>query len=465
MSSANQINPTLRLLDNRFGDPAEKGGQGIDISWLPEQAKELLSKYAGKSLNEWVKFGVVVSPDNLHGQKELDDGSADLAFFTLASNHEGTKTWINTSNCMGVVKLRNHNGNSVQIEIGSRFDNSQKQFFLTYLLSKVFGGSMIEDVDLGTDSIWDMLLAFVFRRRLLEASAVGLFKQYQTFHHNDARIRGRIDVTEHLRRNIPFCGKVAYSTHEITFNNPTNHLIRYALAKASRKWGRLMTGDGLMDVRHDLEQNTPTWQPGDVANCIRRKENRTPIKHPFFHAVYEPLRQVSLAILRDEGASLYQQHQEAEGVIFDGSWLWEEYLWTLLKPLDFKHPENKKGEGGWQTEPGVTFYPDFFHEQKRVVLDAKYRRDFVNQEVRQDEAKQVFAYMFLLDAVGGGLIKPEGNQKRQPITRQRRITGAAHWHNFVLKPSDKLTAKDYLDEMHAQEEAFQNNIRERLTAN
>ena len=152
-------------------------------------------------------------------------------------------------------------------------------------------------------------------------------------------------------------------------------------------------------------------------------------------------------------------------MIFDGSWLWEEYLWTLLKPLDFKHPENKKGEGGWQTEPGVTFYPDFFHEQKQVVLDAKYRRDFVNQEVRQDEAKQVFAYMFLLDAVGGGLIKPEGNQKRQPITRQRRITGAAHWHNFVLNPSDKSTAKDYLDEMHAQEEAFQNNVRERLTVN
>ncbi len=173
---------------------------------------------------------------------------------------------------MGVVKLRDKNsGESVQIEIGSRFDQGRKQFFLAFLLSKVFRGSMVDPVELGSDSLWDMLLAFVFRRRLLEASAIGLFKQYQTFSHNDARIRGRIDVNEHLRRNIPFRGTVAYTTHEITFNNPTNHLIRHALAKASRKWGTMFTGDGLMDVRHGLEQNTPTWQPGDVPIAFAAK--------------------------------------------------------------------------------------------------------------------------------------------------------------------------------------------------
>ena len=32
---------------------------------------------------------------------------------------------------------------------------------------------MIDLVDLGSDSLWDMLLALIFRRRLLEASAIG----------------------------------------------------------------------------------------------------------------------------------------------------------------------------------------------------------------------------------------------------------------------------------------------------
>src|ERR1035438_5817761 len=266
MKNAKQTNsPVLRLVDNHFGDPKTNGGQGEDISSQVAKVKEMLSPYSGEPLERWAELGVLVFPSLLRGEKDSDDESAKSALFTLESDKGKTRTWVNTHNCMGVVKLRDRQTeDTVQIEIGSRFDDSKikKQFFLTYLLSKVFGGSMIDLVNLGSDSLWDMLLAVIFRRRLLEASAVGLFKQYQTFNHNDARIRGRIDVNQHLRRNIPFCGTVAYSTHEITFNNPTNHLIRHALAKTSRKWGGLLTGDGLMDVRHELEQNTPTWQPG-----------------------------------------------------------------------------------------------------------------------------------------------------------------------------------------------------------
>jgi hypothetical protein len=29
-------------------------------------------------------------------------------------------------------------------------------------------------------------------------------------------------------------------------------------------------------------------------------------------------------------------------MVFDGAWLWEEYLFTILKRLDYIHPENKK---------------------------------------------------------------------------------------------------------------------------
>ena len=171
-----------------------------------------------------------------------------------------------------------------------------------------------------------------------------------------------------------------------------------------------MTGDNrLTELRHQLERNTPRWQSGNVQSCIRCKENRTPIRHPFFHSAYEPLRQISLAILREEGAGLYQQHQEAEGVIFDGSWLWEEYLWTLLKPLGFEHPENKRGTEPWKPLVGIELFPDFFHREKRIVLDAKYKRA---SRVNLEDIRQVFAYMFVLDAVHGGLIKPEGTQRK-----------------------------------------------------
>ena len=461
----------LRLTDNRFGDPATSEGQGrygTDISSKSPEIKKLLARFAGMKLHQWAELGVAVFPDVPLAHKVRDDESHELTLFTLGHDNPAnpTRTWLNTGNCMGVVRLRDkESGESVQIEIGSRFDEGQKQFFLTYLLSRVFGGSVVDLVGLGHDSLWEMLLAFAFRQRLLEASAVGLFKQYRTFGHNDIRVRGRIDVNEHLRRNIPFCGSVAYSTHEITFDNPTNHLIRYALVKIAQKWGALLTGDNrLADARHQLEQNTPTWQSGGVMPCIRRKENRTPIKHPYFHAVYEPLRQVSLAILRDEGASLYQQDQEAEGVIFDGSWLWEEYVWTLLKRLPgFEHSENRKQSNGWKPYPGVTFYPDFFHKAKRVVLDAKYQRHFDHQpqDHKQDIARQIFTYMFLLDAVHGGLINPDKDAKTssQQITRQVTDARKTYWHNFVLVPSDaSLSAAAFVAFMHGTEKDFLDDV-------
>ena len=449
--------PLPRLIDNRFGNP-EKGGYGKDISSAVPEVKNILSKYGDRTLDQWSDLGVAVFSGSVPCGKPSDDGSHELSLFTLGHENCGNtaRTWINTHNCMGVVRLRDKE-TAVQIEIGSRFDEGREnQLFLTYLLSKVFGGSISDPVYVGTDSLWKMLLAFHFRHRLIEASAMGLFKKYRTFHHNDSRVRGKIDVNEHLRRNIPFYGNIAYATHEITFDNPTNHLIRYALAKVGREWGGLLTGDNrLTDVRHQLEQNTPSWQASDVISCIRHKENRTPIKHPYFHAQYEPLRQVSLAILRDEGASLYQQQQEAEGVIFDGSWLWEEYLWTLLKPLGFEHPENKKQERAWNPLDGVRFYPDFFHRKKRIVLDAKYKRGGVNQ----DDAKQVFAYMFLLDAVNGGLIKPD-EDKDAPINRNPQAPDAkpAKWYNFHLPPPSASKAGDLVKEMTALEGAFRNKI-------
>jgi len=438
----------LRLIDNRFHPPKAKTQEDQERV-ISSEIEQLLKPYAGKSLNQWSsELGVIVFPDSSGGKVEMGSESDESVFFHLESDQE--RAWINTGNCMGVVKIRGKNSADgyIQIEISSRFDQGNKMFFLNYLLNKVFNGSMAEPVSLGSDSFWDMLLAFVFRRRLLEANAVGLFKQYQTLEHNDARIRGRIDVNEHLRRNIPFCGKIAYSTREITFDNPTNHLIRHALAKANREWPLILSGYGLTNLRHDLEQNTPSWQPGDVVNCIRRKENRAPIKHPFFHVAYEPLRQVSLAILRDEGASLYQQNQEAEGVIFDGASLWEEYLWTILRPHGFEHTENTKKKGAWKPLEGVSFYPDFFHRKTRTILDAKYKSD----GNRQGDAQQVLGYMFQLNAVHGGLIKPDGIYE-QPELIQRVDSNAepTKWHDFALTPSRKATATEFCNEMRRKE--------------
>jgi len=330
----------LDLEDNCFGDRAE--GRG---SHRLREETRFIGRWAGCSLAEWEKMGVnVFSRDVIAAD---DDSSHAQAVFTLGGNVDGA-AWVNTHNCMGVVRLREQGtGKSVQIQIGSRFDSGHlRPYFLTYMLGRVFGGTVVQDVDIGSDSVWDLLLAFAFRRKLLEAASVGLFKDYRTMHNDDTRLRGRIDIDRHLRTNVPFRGKVAYDCREGTYDNPLNHLIRHAMQKVKRKWPRLLEGDAwLTEMTRLLIQNTPKWISSDVRKCLRSSEIRRPVRRPYFQASYEPLRKICRSLLDDEGAGLYQQEQEADGVLFDGAWLWEEYLWTILGPMGYSHPRNKVGCG------------------------------------------------------------------------------------------------------------------------
>ena len=39
-----------------------------------------------------------------------------------------------------------------------------------------------------------------------------------------------------------------------------------------------------------------------------------------------------------------ENDEEVCGILFDGAWLWEEYVNTILQECGFKHPRNKEKE-------------------------------------------------------------------------------------------------------------------------
>ena len=57
-----------------------------------------------------------------------------------------------------------------------------------------------------------------------------------------------------------------------------------------------------------------------------------------------------------------ESSDEICGILFDGAWLWEEYVNTILSNHGFKHPENKLHKGGiylFDDHSGIR-YPDFY---------------------------------------------------------------------------------------------------------
>ena len=133
--------------------------------------------------------------------------------------------------------------------------------------------------------------------------------------------------------------------------------------------------------------------------------NLRPVSHPYY-GEYRPLQQLCLQILRQEEMKYGRDDDEIYGILFDGAWLWEEYLNTFLSDIGFEHPRNKEGKGrkclfadhtGW-------CYPDFL--SKQMVLDAKYKWYDDWSKVQTKDLFQVISYMHVLNRDKGGYLVP-----------------------------------------------------------
>ncbi len=353
----------------------------------------------------------------------LDDNS-NLLVFPRDWNHYGDEISesqilsiseydISTGNIMGFVGI-----NDTQLDIKSRFAEACSQdYFLHYMLQKVFSINLFDiQHTISKQPIFDFLL-YLFPHFLKKALAQGLFKKYKRYEYNDANLRGPIDVNRHIRQNIPFRGTVAYSTREHSYDNEVTQLIRHTIEyiRTKEQGSAILNND--TETKTCVSQIVTATQSYNVRD--RNKvigQNLRPVRHPYYSA-YTALQKICLQILRHESIKYGQEKDKVYGVLFDGAWLWEEYLNTILKGLGFNHPENKKHKGGFQMFDNKTnkeadietidrnsrrLYPDFYKED--FILDAKYKR--LNNGVGREDLYQVVTYMYCQKATNGGYLFP-----------------------------------------------------------
>jgi 5-methylcytosine-specific restriction endonuclease McrBC regulatory subunit McrC len=94
-----------------------------------------------------------------------------------------------------------------------------------------------------------------------------------------------------------------------------------------------------------------------------------------------------------------------------------EYLNTILKDLNFTHPENMTGEGVLKLfKNSRDLYPDFYNRERSMVVDAKYKR-FKNNEISREDIYQVVTYMYRLKTECGILLYPSEVEKKSTINK------------------------------------------------
>jgi len=340
-----------------------------------------------------------VFPPTLEGAEDLEAGQMVLT---------GKDGGFWTTNLTGFLAC---DGDSLSIR--SRFSGNMNSdgndYFLIYMLQRVMHLNVVDSaLSLDGREGYRHFLPFAFPGYLVHAVRRGVLRAYVRQKHDDAHVRGTIDVPRYMARDVPFAGSVAYSTRELTADNHVTELVRHVIEYmgASPALGRLLSADReVRDAVALVRQLTPSYSQGDRARVVGRNR-RLPVRSRFY-SDYLALQRLCVAILSDDRILLQGDAGRMRGVLFDGAWLWEEYVATLLGD-EFFHPRNRAGEGRqylFDGECGL-IYPDFVSRDAdaRVVADAKYKP---TDNVHGADYLQVLAYMLRFDARLGLFLHPK----------------------------------------------------------
>lgn len=358
-----------------------------------EDVESLIEKIENKTLDELEQEGIFVFPETINDSEDIQSNQMIL---------QGINNNYYTTNIMGFIGYKNE-----RIIIESRFSNGSEDYFSKYLLNKVLDFPNIVNLkfDTNQDTQLFSFLLFLFPHYLKIALRKGFFKQYKYQHYNDKNIKGVIDISRHIIKNTPFLGNIAYTQREFSYDNSLIELIRHTIEFIKRKsYGNRLLSRIKDEVRLIMNA-TPSYKVFDRQKIINENKKK-PLRHAYFRE-YRDLQRLCLMILQYQRHNIGFGSQQIYGILFDGAWLWEEYINSLIKDI-FYHPRNKGKKGAqrlFNRNVGL-IYPDFISRNKttRTIADAKYKpmRNIGNKDYHQ-----LLAYMFRFDAKTGYYLYPE----------------------------------------------------------
>ena len=401
----------------------------------------------------------------------------------LVRDNEGKPTKIRTGNVMGFIGY-----GDTEIRIHSRFDKTDNDtekeandFFLYHMLAKVFHVNLfnLDTTSNKKNNILDLFMV-MFPQMLKDAMSQGLYKEYRTYKYNDARVRGTIEVNRFICEDIPFQGKVAYRTREFSHDNKILQLVRHTIEyMRHHPWGHgLLNND--MDTRSNVLQivnATPTYSKRDLMKVM--SDNRRPVSHPYY-AKYRALQQLCVSILRHDGLQYGKEKDKFHGILFDGAWLWEEYMAVVLRE-QFDHFTQKNAFDLFKSQEEKYFQkiiPDYLSKgwtdgdkaSADAVADAKYMRLEDRLKLQGEQAYSVYyktiMYMHRFNSQKGFIFYPMETsiEKEEHKIEDLSIAGTGSVMHLAGFRIPKVAGKydEYKTQMEDSEEKFRDAVNAKL---
>lgn len=384
----------------------------------------IIDRVANKTLEKLENEGVFVFPEVLHDTKDMSKDQ-----MIIQNYNEGYLS----GNVMGYLGVGDE-----YLTIESRFSTGGNDYFFQYILNKVFDFPNFIDLmsSVGQDEKLFTLVIFLFPYYLKHALRKGVFKSYTCNKYNDENVKGRIDISRHIRKNTPFIGDVAYSRREYSFDNYLMELVRHTIEYIkSKSYGYKLLSKVKEEVK--IIVNATSEYTYEKRNMVIEENSKNIIRHAYYHE-YRMLQKLCLMILKVEKHSFYFGKQRIYGILFDGSWLFEEYI-NLIIGNKFYHPMNKSGLGRQYLFEGNIgmIYPDFISKDvdNRIIADAKYKPV---DNIGNKDFLQIIAYIMRFDSKKGIFIYPEIDDNS---TLNLNLNSGLTYENNVMKREDTVIIK------------------------
>ena len=383
----------------------------------------LTDKIADKTLEQLEREGVFVFPEIVKNAKDITEDQMIL---------QGVNDTYRSGNVMGFIGCGDE-----RLIIESRFCGEGEDYFFQYLLNKVldFPNIVNLEADANQDNKLFNFLLFLFPYYLKAAMRKGLFKKYIRHKYNDTNVKGTVDIARHIKKNTPFIGNVAYGQRELSYDNRLMELIRHTIEFIKGKpYGNKL----LVKVKDEVKlviNATPGYKACDRQKILNENKKNT-VRHAYFRE-YLALQRLCILILRHQKHQIGFGSRQIYGILFDGAWLWEEYIASLIEDI-FYHPMNKGGKGAqklFNVNVG-SIYPDFISRDNktRTIADAKYKPI---DNIGNRDYLQVLAYMFRFDAKTGYYLYPEAEGADDLKLKMNR--GSTYENNVMARDDISIT--------------------------
>lgn len=380
----------------------------------------------------------------LHFKKVFadDDNRLVLKLYSKTKGGE-TKYFIQTGLYAGVITYRNINFH-ITPHCGDVMMNRMLNFANDFYLDQQTRHMV--SFTKSTDDIFLLMVALLFIRALEKAIILGLPQHYQIKSDRTHKVRGKIDINNFIKKDIPFLGKVSVQFKERRYIQEIIDVLYRTLTIIEQHFNNNKPIHPFyQEIRRDLSgfrQTLKQEYSGKAINTetIVTAKNHSALNNPLYQDFKHILNYAEIIInyhtINSSGNS-----SEHSGYLVDISQLFEIYLEKLLtKRFTEWHISGQKQLNIYQEQfYKRSLFPDLImiHKQNDavVVLDAKFKAmKGYNSDVDRMDLHQMHSYAgFYQDRlVLCGLIYPLMNKINTNKYHAQGLYGLPNRSHFII---------------------------------